>query len=174
MLHLVHLEVVPPTRRVGRLVHYEPVEACGILHLDGVGIGLGVVRLHVRPPGFLYGLLGSVGQSDQPWKEPVQLLYGGALLGLPVDVLRNGEELPYGRGNLADVGRDGPLAEPEQVGNAVLYEVGAIVHEGRRTIPPQVQCERAARLSSLFRSASGYAFSTSLIKKPNYWGTCRR
>ena len=64
--HLVYLEVVPAARRVDRLVHYELVEACGVLHLDGMGLGLGgVVRLlHVRPLGLLYGLLEGVGQGD--------------------------------------------------------------------------------------------------------------
>ena len=106
--------------RVGHLVYYEPIEACGVLDLDGVGLGLGgVVRLlHVRPLRLLYELLSGVGQGDQRREDLIQILYGRTLLGLLVDIPRNEAAHPYGRSNLADVGRDGPLADPEQVGYA--------------------------------------------------------
>lgn len=117
--------------------------------------------LHVRRLGLLYGLLGGVGQGDQPREDHIQLLYGGTFSGLPVDVSRNREALPYGCGHLADVGGDGPLADPEQVGHAVLDKIGAVIHEYQKNPVPQAWGERAARAdlapvarSSLFRYAS--------------------
>ena len=102
-------------------------------------------RFHVRPFGPLYGLLGGVGQGHQLRKELVQILYGETLLGLLVDVLRNGEACPYGRGDLADIGGDRPLAYPKQAGHSVLDQVGAVVHQNQEHPVPQVQGERAAR-----------------------------
>lgn len=84
----------------------------------------------------MYELLGGIGQGDQLREDPIQLLYGGVFLGLPVDVPWNREALPYGQANLADVGGNGLLADPEQVGQAVLYEVGAVVHEDQEDYSP--------------------------------------
>ena len=147
MLHLVHLEVVPAAWGMCRLVDHQPVEAGRVLDLDRMGLGLGrVVRfLHVGPHGLLYGLLGGVGQGDQPREQPVELLDGCSLSGLPVELLRDGETLPYDRDHLPDVGRDGSLANPEQVGHAVLGQVGPVVHEDQKNPVPRVQGERAAR-----------------------------
>ena len=110
VLHLVHHEVVVAARKVGRLVDDQPVEAGRVLDLDGVHfglarevrlLGLGLLRL-------LYGLLGGVNQGDHPREEFVQILDGGGLAGLLVELLRQGKDVPYNRGHLADVGGDRP------------------------------------------------------------------
>ena len=105
MLHLVHLEVVVAARKVGRLVYLDGVRP-GLAREVRL-LGLGMLRLR-------HGLLGGVGQGDQSWEDLVQILYGGSLAGLLVDLLRDGQAVPYVRVHFADVGGDGPWAIPNK------------------------------------------------------------